>query len=51
MPTLVINSVLLLVDGLPRGSVVKNLPPNADSVLIWKDPLEEEMATHSSILA
>ena len=30
--------------GFPGGSVVKNL-------LGWKDPLEEEMATYSSILA
>ena len=36
------------------GSVVKNLPNNAgDRVqsLDWEDPLEKEMATHSSILA
>ena len=36
------------------GSVVKNLPTNAGdtgSILGWEDPLEEEMATHSSILA
>ena len=37
--------------------LVESLPPNAgglrDSVrsLGWKDPLEEDMATHSSILA
>ena len=37
--------------------MVKNLPANArdvgdvDLVLSWKDPLEEGMATHSSILA
>ena len=37
--------------------VVKNLPVNAvdikdwGSILGWEDPLEEEMATHSSILA
>ena len=33
---------------------VKNLPASvgdADSTLDWEDPLEEEMATHSSILA
>ena len=32
----------------------KNLPANvgdADSTLDWEDPLEEEMAIHSSILA
>ena len=37
--------------------VVKNIPANAEdtrdlgSILGWEDPLEEEMATHSSILA
>ena len=37
--------------------VVKNLPANAGDIGIWvrslgwEDPLEEEMATHSSILA
>ena len=39
------------------AQVVKNPPANAgamgdaDSILGWEDPLEEEMATHSSILA
>ena len=44
--------------GFPSGSVVKNLPANAgcpagDAVqsLGREDPLEKEMATHSSILA
>ena len=36
--------------------VVKNLPANADVrdvglILGWEDPLEEDMTTHSSILA
>ena len=37
--------------------MVKNSPANAGdardagSILVWKDPLEEEMATHSCILA
>ena len=37
--------------------VVKNIPAKAEdtrdlgSILGWEDPLEEEMATHSSILA
>ena len=41
----------------PDGSAVKNLPamqePHKMQVqsLGWEDPLEEEMATHSSILA
>ena len=38
-----------------RGSsVVKNLPAMQETQvpsLVWEDPLEEEMATHSSILA
>ena len=40
--------------GFPGGSVVKNPPATQE---IWvqslgqEDPLEEEMATHSSILA
>ena len=44
---------------LPDGSVVvKNLPVNAGGSremwvqsLCWEDPLEEEIATHSNILA
>ena len=38
------------------GSVLKNLPANAEDSdtqvqpLDWEDPLEEGMATHSSIL-
>ena len=41
----------------PEGSVVKNLPANAENttdvdwILGWEDPLEKGMATHSSILA
>ena len=43
--------------GFPGGSVVKTLPamqePQETRVqyLDWEDPLEEGMATHSSILA
>ena len=43
--------------GFPGGSVIKNLPANAGesrdmgSIPGQEDPLEEEMATHSSILA
>ena len=39
------------------GPVAKNLPRNVGDVghmcliLGWEDPLEEEMATHSSIIA
>ena len=44
-------------EGFPIGSVVKNPPamqePQETWVLSlgWKDPLEEGMATHSSVLA
>ena len=40
--------------GFPRGSLVKNLPANLETLLRslgWEDPLEEGMATHSSIFA
>ena len=43
--------------GFPSGSVIKNLPARAGDAgprvqsLDRKDPLEKEMATHSSILA
>ena len=43
--------------GFPGGSAVKNMPANASrqetrvQSLGQKDPLEKEMATHSSILA
>ena len=40
--------------GFPGGSVVKN-PPAKQETQVWslgqEDPLEKEMATHSSILA
>ena len=37
---------------LPCGSVENNLPAVVGdmSSIIWEDPLEKEMATHSSIL-
>ena len=38
----------------PGGSAVKNLPASEEicvQSLVWEDPLEKEMATHSSILA
>ena len=43
--------------GLPSGSVVKNLPAMQEvqgtqvQSQSWEDPLEEEMAIHSNILA
>ena len=42
--------------GFPGGSVVKNLPAMQETQEMqvrswgWEDPLEEGMATHSSIL-
>ena len=41
-------------EGLPSGSEVKNPQAMQEmqvQSLHWKEPLEEEMATHSSILA
>ena len=40
--------------GFSYGSVVKNLPAKQEmrfQSLDWRDPLEEEIATHSSVLA
>ena len=54
-PLLLYTDYLLLLHmGCPSGSVVKNPPAMQDtwvSSLGWEDPLEESMATHSSILA
>ena len=47
-------SVLYLGQGFPGGSVVKNLPAVQETgfqSLGSEDPLESEMATHSSILS
>ena len=45
---------LVLVGGFLGGSVVKN-PPAMQKMQVlslgWKDPMETEMATHSSIFA
>ena len=40
----------MLSMGFPGGSVVKNPPANSGD-MGWEDPLEKEMATHSSIIA
>ena len=37
--------------GFPVGSAVKNPPVVQETHWGWEDPLEEGMATHSSILA
>ena len=44
---------MVIYKGFPSGSAVKNLPALEVPVrfLGWEDPLKEEMATHSSILA
>ena len=45
---------ICVAEGLPRWSVVKNLPANAGDVCSIPgcvDPLEKELVTHSSILA
>ena len=48
---------LIHLKDFPGGSVVKNLPAMQEmqetwvQSLGWEDPLEEEMAAHSSILA
>ena len=47
----------MCIRGFQGGAVVKNLPANEATQelwvpsLGWEDPLEKEMATHSSILA
>ena len=53
----VLNLAMCMCEGFPSGSVVKNLCALQEIQgtwvwsLGWEDPLEEEMATHSSILA
>ena len=48
-------SIVIMEKGsFPGGSVVKNLPAKQEmrvGSLSWEDPLEQEMAIHSSILA
>ena len=52
-----INFYFLLNIGFPSGSVIRIHPPMQETqemwvqFLSWEDPLEKEMATHSSILA
>ena len=48
------NTMMTIVLTFPGGSVVKNPPAMQEKwiwSLGWEDPLEKEMATHSSILA
>ena len=61
MSTVNLRSSLIRLGGAFWASqvvlVIKNPPANAGGIemqvhsLDWKDPLEEDMATHSSILA
>ena len=50
-------NLLLIREGFPGGSAMENPPAVQEPQemwvrsLGWEDPLEEEMATHSSILA
>ena len=47
-------TVICIYNGFPGGSEVKASAHNAgdpSSILSWEEPLEKEMATHSSILA
>ena len=49
-----LSDFIFYLYSFPDGSVVKNLPGMQGTwvqSLGWKDPLEKEMATHSSILA
>ena len=51
---IIVMQSLSIVKGFPGGSVVKNLPAKQETQvrsLGREDPLEKEMATHSSILA
>ena len=54
---LILSICTELSKGFPGYSVVKNLPSDAGdigdmgSILYQEDPLKEEMATHSSLLA
>ena len=50
---MLITHVLNVAMGFPGGSVGKNPPAKQETwvrSLGWEDPLEKEMATHSSIL-
>ena len=51
---LLLNRATQVSLGFPGDSVVKSPPANAGDVSsiqgVWKDPLEKEMAAHSSIL-
>ena len=53
-PNSSVTQLTIYARGFPGGSEVKASACNAGdlgSILVWEDPLEKEMATHSSILA
>ena len=57
IPTIIIMCIYTILWGFPNGAPmaqqVKNLPAMQETwvgSLVWEDPLEEGMATHSSIL-
>ena len=45
------NKLLTIKKAFPGGLLVKNPPAMQVRTLYQKEPLEKEMATHSSILA
>ena len=54
MPSTVFKGKKYFIWGFPGGSVVKNLPAKQETRVLsldQEDPLGEDMATHSSILA
>ena len=47
------STYAFIPEGFPSGSMIKNPPDNQEMqfrFLGWEDPLEQEMATHSSVL-
>ena len=52
--SVVSKAVSYIQKGFPGGSAAKNLSAMQETQfqsLVWEDPLEKEIATHSSILA
>ena len=53
-PRLSMTNTHVCIYEIPGGSAAKNLPAMQDTQVLspgWEDPLEKEMASHSSILA
>ena len=54
MPSTLFKGKKYFIWGFPGGPVVKNLPAKQETRVLslgQEDPLEEDMATHSSVLA